>query len=171
MLWFLHLLSLCILKVTLWGGTAGLNLRVGKQTRKGCWASEGQSEYIGSQISIVWVNNLEQAFIPPYLLFLRAHVFVYWDYCCIVRCFIRDRNIFCNLEAGKSNHGTSSFESAESFLLVPWWPFSSCVLPWHKGQGMLCGLFLRTPILLIRHHLYYVITLSVPTSECHHIRN
>lgn len=39
-----------------------------------------QSEYIGCQISMIWVNNPVQAFISPHLLFLRAYVFVYGDY-------------------------------------------------------------------------------------------
>ena len=54
-----------------------------RQTDKGRLLSltGPQSEYRGCQISTVWVNNLVQAFIAPHLLFLRAYVCVYRDYC------------------------------------------------------------------------------------------
>lgn len=54
-----------------------------RQTDKGRLLSltEPQSEYRSCQISMVWVNNLVQAFIAPHLLFLRAYVCVYRDYC------------------------------------------------------------------------------------------
>lgn len=65
-----------------WERNQGAGFKDG-QTDKGRLLSltGPQSEYIGCQISMVLVNNPVQAFIVPCLLFLRAYVFVYEDYC------------------------------------------------------------------------------------------